>query len=266
MTITSYIMEDAREADRLAAKVDSDLWVAQYLNSLSVNSQHVLDVGCGPGVLAATAARLSPRVQFVGVDISEARIAAASKEADGIANLTLRVADALDLPFRDGTFDLVYSRFLLEYLPDKRQAISEMSRVCRPGGCVLLQDLDGQLVWHDPVDESLQKALETALSALRQSGFDPFVGRRLYGLMYNCGFRDLATEIEPYHLFGGAIDPVNRALWETKLDIALKAVERCLGSRCAAAQLKHDMLKYLDRPDTLTYSVQFTVTGRRPVQ
>jgi hypothetical protein len=50
-------------------------------------------------------------------------------------------------------------------------------------------------------------------------------------------------------------------LWEAKLDIALPAVERVLDTRAAAAGLKERFLGYLQREDTLTYSVVFTVSG-----
>jgi len=58
--------------------------------------------------------------------------------------------DAQSMEFQSNSFDLVYCRMLLQYLKEKERAVSEMARVCKPGGTVLLQDLDGQLLWHYP--------------------------------------------------------------------------------------------------------------------
>src|SRR5256885_13262071 len=60
------------------------------------------------------------------------------------------------MEFESNSFDLVYCRMLLQYLREKEQAVAEMTRVCKPGGTVLLQDLDGQLLWHYPEDPGVQ--------------------------------------------------------------------------------------------------------------
>ena len=67
-----------------------------------------------------------------------------------------------------------------------------MTRVCKPGGTVLLQDLDGQLLWHYPEDAEVQQTAEKVVAALAATGFDPFVGRKLFWLAkkagLTCGF------------------------------------------------------------------------------
>ena len=90
--------------------------------------------------------------------------------------------DAISLPFPNGVFDLVTSRFLLEYLPDKLSAVAEMARVAAPGGRVILHDLDGQLVWHDPPEPALEAGIKAVLDGLSSSGFDPHAGRALFHL------------------------------------------------------------------------------------
>src|SRR5262249_3167034 len=159
------------------------------------------------------------------------------------------------LPFESGVFDLAYCRFLLEYLPEREAAVAEMARVCRPGGRVLLQDLDGQLVWHYPPDEELQGDLERVLGWLGRTGFDPLGGRKLSALARAAGLADIETRAESYHLYAGQIDEHPLGLWRLKLDIALPAAAQALGSRGAAARLKERFLDYLRREDTLTYSV-----------
>jgi hypothetical protein len=139
-----------------------------------------------------------------------------------------------------------------------------MVRVCCPGGRILLQDLDGQLVWHYPEDVELQETLGRVMAGLAEGGFDPLVGRKLFSLAKSAGLTDIEVTAESYHLYAGCIGNRNLRLWETKFDIAMPAAAKILGSTDAAQRLKYRFLEYLCRDDTLTYSVLFTVTGTKP--
>lgn len=98
----------------------------------------VLDVGCGSGRFVEVLARAGARV--VGVDASRAVDAAAEvlgehghgKGPDG--RVALLQADALDLPFREKSFDLIYSIGVLHHTPDVRRAILSLAPYLAPGG------------------------------------------------------------------------------------------------------------------------------------
>ncbi|PYT67495.1 MAG: hypothetical protein DMG39_23780, partial [Acidobacteria bacterium] len=171
--------------------------------------------------------------------------------------------DAQAMPFPSDSFDLVYSRMLLQYLREKEKAVAEMARVCRPGGIVLLQDLDGQLLWHYPEDARVQGAVEKVLASLAPTGFDPFVGRKVFWLAQKAGLKKLDVQVECYHLIAGAVEQRILRQWELKLDIAKSQMAKALGSKEEAEEQIQRFLEYLCRPDTLTYSVQFTVTGEK---
>jgi len=158
---------------------------------------------------------------------------------------------------------LVYSRMLMEYLKDKESAIKEMARVCKLGGTVLLQDLDGQLLWHYPEDPGVQGTVEEVVRALAATGFDPFVGRKLFFLAYQAGLKNIDVQVECYHLIAGQIEPAILEQWELKLEIAGPQLARLLGSESEAREQSRRFLEYLRRPDTLTYSTVFTVTGEK---
>jgi SAM-dependent methyltransferase len=260
-----YFMEDPREARRLEDKVDPSTWASQYVARYLRADSRVLDVGCGPGVLATEVAQRCPEGQVVALDQSPERSRQAGMRLARFGGYAL-VGDAAALPFEDSTFDLVYCRFLLEYLPAPERAVREMVRVCRPGGRVLLQDLDGQLLWHYPEDTELERQVSATLSVLARTGFDPFAGRKLYHHCYSAGLERLSSDVQVYHHYAGAIDAENNRLWNLKLDIALPAAALALGSEREALALKARFLKYLERPDTFTYSNLVTVTGVRASQ
>ena len=258
-----YIMEDPREAARLEAKVDPDAWVQKYLALRVHPGAEVLSVGCGPGVMLREVSELHPSICATGLDVSADRLQEAIQRNSGNPRLKFVRGDAQAMQLPANTFDLVYSRMLLQYLREKEKAVAEMVRVCKPGGTVLLQDLDGQLLWHYPEDTGVQRAVEKVLSALAPTGFDPFVGRKLFWLAQRAGLRELDVQIEPYHVIVGAIEPRILKQWELKLDIAKSQMAKALGSETEAENEIQRFLEYLCRPDTLTYSVQFTVTGEK---
>ncbi|MEM7345442.1 MAG: methyltransferase domain-containing protein, partial [Chloroflexota bacterium] len=94
--------------------------------------QRVLDVACGTGVLARTAAgRVEVGGQVVGVDINEGMLAVAKQKAP---HITWWHGPAENLPFEDNSFDAVISQFGLMFFEDRQEALKEMMRVLRPGG------------------------------------------------------------------------------------------------------------------------------------
>jgi ubiquinone/menaquinone biosynthesis C-methylase UbiE len=100
----------------------------------------LLDVACGPGILACA---LAGRVRRVtGIDLTPAMIEQARlrQAALGLSNTLWRVGDATALPFADGAFDRVTARYSFHHLLDPRVALAEMKRVCRRGGRVVVID------------------------------------------------------------------------------------------------------------------------------
>lgn len=260
-----YIMEDPREALRLELKVDPVAWVQKYLAHRVCPGAEVLSVGCGPGVILRSVANLDSSIRATGIDISSDRLQQAKERNHGNSRVQFVCGDAQSMEFPSDRFDLVYCRMLLQYLKEKERAVCEMARVCKPGGTVLLQDLDGQLLWHYPEDPSVQQTLEKVVGALGATGFDPFAGRKLFWLARNAGLTNIAVQPECYHLIAGEADPHILKQWELKLEIARPQMSRVLGSESEARKQSQAFLDFLRRPDTLTYSTVFTVTGEKPL-
>jgi SAM-dependent methyltransferase len=260
----AYIMEHPREAQRLLDKVDAPAWIAKFIEPHLSRVRSFLSVGCGPAVLLRELAERHPGIEIVGVDLSASRVRAAEERLRGLPNAHACVGNAQSLPFESDSFDLVFSRFLLEYLPDKPRAVQEMARICTPEGKLLLQDLDGQLVWHSPEDAELQADTERILGYLAGTGFDPFVGRKLFSLCLNAALTDVNVQVDPYHLYAGRINEKHFSEWQSKLKIARPQVSAALGSEEAAREYSERFLGYLRNPDTLTYSCLFTVNATKP--
>ena len=109
-----YIMEDPREAARLEAKVDPRAWVQKYLAHRLHSEADVLSVGCGPGVMLKEVSELHPLIRATGIDISADRMEDAIQRSCENPRLKFVRGDAQSMPFPSDSFDLVYSRMLLE--------------------------------------------------------------------------------------------------------------------------------------------------------
>jgi len=104
-----------------------------------INGLDVLDAACGTGRYAIPLAEAGARV--CGLDGSEEMLAhARRKAADRSLTIDLRSGDLHDLPFEDGSFDLVLSALALCHMPDLSPVIAEFARVLRPGGRVVVSD------------------------------------------------------------------------------------------------------------------------------
>jgi ubiquinone/menaquinone biosynthesis C-methylase UbiE len=100
----------------------------------------VLDVACGPGILACAFARVARHV--TGIDLTPAMLERARtlQAEQRLTNVTWRQGDVLPLPFADAAFTLVVSRFAFHHLLDPGAVLAEMRRVCTPGGTVMVID------------------------------------------------------------------------------------------------------------------------------
>jgi SAM-dependent methyltransferase len=100
----------------------------------------VLDVACGPGLLTCAFARVARHA--TGIDLTPAMLdrARAVQHERGLTNVTWTLGDVLALPWPAGTFSVVTTRFSFHHLLDPRAALAEMTRVCAPGGHIVVVD------------------------------------------------------------------------------------------------------------------------------
>lgn len=101
----------------------------------------VLDVACGPGLLACAFAKVTKHA--TGVDMTPAMLEQARKtqQEQGLKNVSWQPGDVYSLPFPDAQFSIVSSRFVFHHLQDPLAALKEMKRVCKPDGKIVVADM-----------------------------------------------------------------------------------------------------------------------------
>ena len=101
----------------------------------------VLDVACGPGLLACAFAKVAKHA--TGVDMTPAMLEQARKtqQEQGLKNVSWQPGDVYSLPFLDAQFSIVSSRFVFHHLQEPLAGLKEMKRVCKSGGKIVVADM-----------------------------------------------------------------------------------------------------------------------------
>jgi SAM-dependent methyltransferase len=100
----------------------------------------VLEVGCGTGHLWVNVAPFLPRLRLTLTDLSDGMLEAARETVGPLESIELvatKACDAQELPFLDGSFDVVVANHMLYHVPDPSRAAGEFARVLRPGGVLM---------------------------------------------------------------------------------------------------------------------------------
>lgn len=154
--------------------------------------EQILDIGCGPGFFVADlASAVQPGGEVTGVDPSPSMLAMAGRRSADRTNVTLLEGAAAALPVADESFDAALCVQVLEYVDDVPRALAEMSRVLRPGGRLVLWDIDWSTVSWLSDDPS---RMERVLDAWDAHLVHPALPRRLAADLRTAGFGEVAVE------------------------------------------------------------------------
>jgi arsenite methyltransferase len=165
----------------------------------------VLDVGVGPGLLAAEmAAEVGPDGRVCGIDISDSMLGIASTRAQvpGGPAIELELAAAGRIPHGAESFDVVVSTQVFEYIDDVPGALDEIRRVLRPAGRVVLLDTDwGSIVWRSTDDARMGRVL----TAFEEHLENPHLPRTLGDSLTKAGFT--VTHLQVIAMLNAGFDP-----------------------------------------------------------
>jgi SAM-dependent methyltransferase len=167
---------------------------AAFLRPYLRSGLSVLDVGCGPGSITLEIAAAVAPGKVIGIDrdAGQVELARAAATELGRPNASFGPASVYELPFPDGSFDLVFAHAVFEHLQAPAQALGEITRVLRPGGHVALRSPDWGGFVVGPRSDDLDAAIAAYRDLQTRNGGDVFIGRRLGALLRSAGFGDLA--------------------------------------------------------------------------
>ncbi|HEY7636132.1 MAG TPA: methyltransferase domain-containing protein [Gemmatimonadales bacterium] len=154
--------------------------------------ERILDIGCGPGFYVdELREEVGPQGAVVGLDRSPQMLAAATGRCRGHANVGFREGEATCLPIDDWSFDAAIAVQVLEYVADVGEALSEMRRVLKPGGRLVLWDIDwSTLSWHSRDPARMERVLRAWDSHLSH----PALPRTLAARLRSADFENISVE------------------------------------------------------------------------
>ena len=165
-----------------------------------------LDVGCGGGDVTVELARAAGSSgRAVGVDLDQTILELARRDAErqGIANVAFETRDVTEWK-PDEPFDVVYVRFLLSHLADPRSVVEAMRACLRPGGAVVVEDVDFRGHFSEPDCPALRRYVELYTKSVQSRGADPNIGPRLPVILRDAGLLDVRVKVsQPVALEGG---------------------------------------------------------------
>jgi len=198
-------------ASRTAA--DSAAFLLPHLEATAA----VLDIGCGPGSISLDLAERA--ASLVGVDAAPEAVKRAEhdRRARGVTNASFRVADVYELPFGDGSFDVVFGHQVLQHLAEPVSALEEAKRVLVPGGILAVRDADYGTMVHHPPEPALDRWLELYHELARHDGGEPDAGRMLSGWVDRAGFVDIVATTSTWTYSTPEAIERWRELWTSRL-------------------------------------------------
>jgi arsenite methyltransferase len=163
--MSNIVFDDEMGRIQRAIAESHDLVVRRntFLETLNLRTgEKALELGCGGGSYAFEAAQfVGPTGHISAIDISADQIAAARERCAGFAWVECQIGDLLDLPYRDGEFDAVYSVQVLEYAGDLSKAFREIYRVLRDGGrFVNISTNWSSCVWYSENKQRMRRVLD----------------------------------------------------------------------------------------------------------
>lgn len=230
------------EARRLELQGSKLYGGVSFLESFLASApRDVLDVGCGSGYFTRHVASELPSASVTGLDIDEPRIAYAQSHSSE-KNVRFCLGDMASMPFAKDSFDLVFCRFALVHSPNTEGVLREMSRVAKPGGCVVAYDMIHEGIWFVPDRPAFASVLGKVVRVLREGGAEPNQGLFLPSGMRRAGLIDISTRVIAHHAL--ATDDIYEACRDNWI-ATLKHLGERLGPlldpeelRCALGELE----------------------------
>jgi SAM-dependent methyltransferase len=224
-----------------------------------------LDVGCGGGdVSRELAKRVGATGQVVGIDMDTAQleIVRAEAVAQNLHNIDYRVVDVLDPPSDLGSFDLVYTRFLLSHLTNPAEVLCWMLKCLRSGGFLAIEDCDLSAHFCYPPLPAFDRYIELSCEVIRHRGGDPFIGLKLPQMLIDAGLSIGGVTVDQPADIDGDVKLLNALTMENMADAI---VSESLATRDEVERLQESLYKCaIDERTVESVTRRIQVWGTKP--
>jgi ubiquinone/menaquinone biosynthesis C-methylase UbiE len=205
--MTEYVhVYSEREALRLSEQADT-LERLLHHDTIYPPGAKVLEAGCGIGAQTIILAKNNPEAEITSFDISPESLGKArdNLRERGIKNVRFLQADIFSLPFEVGSFGHIFVCFVLEHLQNPAEALKSLKTVLKPGGTITVVEGDHGSCYFYPEGKNALEAWRCLIRVQAQIKGNSLIGRQLYPLMQESGFRD--AKVEPRMVYVDSSKP-----------------------------------------------------------
>ena len=265
-TARDYVIRGGAEGKRRLELLARILWLTTFrlLERAAVApGMACLDMGCGGGDVALGLARLvGPAGRVVAVDMDAVKLEAARAEAERqrIANVEFRQASVYEWT-EEQAYDRIYVRFLLTHLPDRKAALDVLRRALRPGGVLIVEDIDFSGHFCHPRCPAFERYVDLYRQVVARRGGDADIGPKLHSLLVEAGLQSVGMAlVHPFHM-----DAEEKAIsLNTLLNIAGAVLSEGLAEPEDLERTIHELRNFtLDPTTVLSLPRVFQAWGRR---
>lgn len=220
----------------------------------------ILEAGSGPGFITEKLVRAYPQSSITVVEREPFFIQWSSRywATKNIHHIKTVNADIQNTGMAPESFDLIYARFLLQHLPDPLSAVQECYRLLKPGGKVIILDIDAG--YQPLLDPKLPELVTLMDNPENPGGRDTAIGRKLWRLLSRSGFHSLDLEGLLIH---SDVAGIENMFLKFELFAAQKRVEHGMMPAAELAKLQQLKQQFLGCPEAYFSYLLFLGYGEK---
>jgi SAM-dependent methyltransferase len=223
----------------------------------------VLDAGSGPGFVTGQLLDTFPNGSVTALEVDPVMVERAEKYLAGRYGDRLRLVQGslMSSGLPEAAFDFAIARLVFQHLPDPVAAAQAIFRLLKPGGKLVITDIDDRLHLFDPEDPPEVSAItERFIEEHRQRGGDRNIGRKLLRILRNGGFADVTLDLIGVHSDEYGLERMN--------PVGGEDMNRVLLEEGRITKDEYEILAEAERrardPQSMAMFVIFTACGTRP--